>query len=427
MSGEITLPAPGRAARLLRLLDAYAHRIALAAVLVSLLVAGGYAVHLGEALRYLDEEVYVRLAESVVAGLGYSADGVQPTAYRPPGYPFLLVPVHWVTGGSVLAMRFVGVLALAGCVWLAYRLGTRVSRPATGALAAACTAGYPLLVYTATTLYPQVPALLLLLAMLEFGPRALERTGACRICYLLLAGFAGGLLSITVPNFAPSVLIIVCWLALRHRRTALRFPAMRVAAGMLAVVAVLPAAWCVRNALALNAFVPVSTNDGINLLLGNSEHATPGSGTDVDISDHARRAEELGLDEVGINDYFKDSAIDWITEHPGDAAVLYLGKVANNFAFSSEVATSGQGGSAADLVLAATYYPVLALAVWRVLDARRRPLAAGEKLAAVLILLNVLLLAVFFTRLRFRVPLDGLTILLAASAVTSLLRGRARS
>jgi hypothetical protein len=36
--------------------------------------------------------------------------------------------------------------------------------------------------------------------------------------------------------------------------------------------------------------------------------------------------------------------------------------------------------------------------------------------------LNLLLLAVFFTRLRFRVPLDGLTILLAASAVVHLLR-----
>ncbi|WP_216207646.1 ArnT family glycosyltransferase [Amycolatopsis aidingensis] len=427
MTGEIVPDAPGRGARLLGLLDGYANRIALAAVLVSLLVAGGYAVYLGEALRYLDEEVYVRLAESVAAGLGYSVDGVQPTAYRPPGYPFLLVPVHWATGGSVLAMRFVGVLALAGCVWLAYRLGSRVHRRATGALAAVGTAGYPLLVYTATTLYPQVPALLLLLATLEFALRAVERTGAGRIGYLLVAGLAGGLLCLTVPNFAPSVLVIVAWLALRHRRTALRFPALRVAAGVLVVVAVLPVAWCVRNAVVLNAFVPVSTNDGINLLLGNSEHATPGSGTDVDISAYARRAEELGLDEVGINDYFKDSAIDWITEHPDEAAVLYLGKVANNFAFSSEVATSGQGGSAADLLLAVTYYPVLALAVGRVLAARRRPLAAEEKLAAVLIVLNVLLLAVFFTRLRFRVPLDGLTILLAASAVTNLLRGRTRS
>jgi hypothetical protein len=39
----------------------------------------------------------------------------------------------------------------------------------------------------------------------------------------------------------------------------------------------------------------------------------------------------------------------------------------------------------------------------------------------VVIGVNVLLLAVFFTRLRFRVPLDGLTIVLAASTVTHLL------
>jgi len=35
--------------------------------------------------------------------------------------------------------------------------------------------------------------------------------------------------------------------------------------------------------------------------------------------------------------------------------------------------------------------------------------------------LNVLVLSVFYTRIRFRVPLDGFTIILAASMVTTFL------
>jgi len=415
------LDTRSRAGAVVGWLDANASRIALAALVVSLVVAGGYAVFLGDSLRYLDEQVYVQLAQSMANGHGYSADGVQPTAYRPPGYPFLLMPVYSITGGSVLAMRFIGVLALAGCVWLVYRLGRRIGSPAVGAVAAVVMACYPLGIYTATALYPQIPALFLLLAQIEFGQRAVERSGGARVGYVFVSGLAGGLLVVTVPNFAVSAFIVLVWLGWRNRRAA-----WRTAAAILVVMAVIPGLWCVRNVVSLHAFVPVSTNDGINLLLGNSENTTPGGGTNVDISRYDQEAKNRHLDEVGINRFFSDSAVDWITAHPVDAAVLFVEKVGNNFAYSSEMATSGQGGSASDLLLAVTYYPLLGLALWRVISARRRPLTGEEKLAVGLIVLNLLLLAVFFTRLRFRVPLDGLTILLAASVFVHLLRPRVK-
>lgn len=71
---------------------------------------------------------------------------------------------------------------------------------------------------------------------------------------------------------------------------------------------------------------------------------------------------------------------------------------------------------------ALSYYPILALAVVRLLLYRRFPLHGLEKLSATLIVVNVALLAVFFTRLRLRVPLDGLTILLAAAGIGCLVR-----
>lgn len=406
----------------------HSKKIAIVAVAVNLLLTGGYAILLGEQLRFGDERDYVALARSLAEGEGYTSDGGTPTAFRPPGYPLLLLPAYLATDGSVLAMRWVGVLALAGSVWLAYLLGRRTGSAAAGALAAVLMAGYPLLIYTASTLYPQVPALFLLLLTIELGLRATptpdEPPPRRRWVVAVLAGAAAGLLILTVPTFGPSVALVIGWLAWRHRRRATRQLAYRAVAVLMIMAAVPPAAWCVRNALQLGAFVPVATNTGVNLLLGNSEGVTAGGGRVGDISRYENHAIEQDLDEIEQNHFYTRAALDWIVTHPADAATLYVGKVLNTFSFRNELATTGQADPLKDLVSALTYYPILVLAVLRLLLARRWPMHALEKVSLILILVNIAVLAVFFTRLRLRLPLDGLTILLAAAAVVHLLPRR---
>ena len=418
----VALPArPSALGRIGDWLTVHARTITLVAMGLSLLIAGGYAVVLGSDLRFYDEHVYVGITGSMAHGHGFSLDGRQPTAYRPPGYLFLLLPVYLVTGGSVLAMRMIGVLALTGSVWFTYLLGRRVHSPATGALAAVVVACYPLLVYTATTLYPQVPALFLLLLMIELAMRALPETGAPRPWMAVLAGLVGGLLMLTVPTFGVTAIGLVAWLAWRQRAAGGRI-SWRTVAVLVVALAVLPAMWCARNAVALHAFVPVSTNDGVNLILGNSPHATADSGTNTDISAYSARAAHL--DEVSADHFYTDQALSWAGQHPGRAVVLYAEKVANNFNYHDALATSSQGSTAQNLLSAVSYYPILLLALLRLLLYRRWPLRPTEKFLALAIVVNVLLLAVFFTRLRFRVPLDGLTIILAASTVTNFLASR---
>jgi 4-amino-4-deoxy-L-arabinose transferase-like glycosyltransferase len=393
---------------LLGWLDARSKQIATAAVLLSLVLAGGYAVMLGNELRFSDEYVYLELTQSLADGRGF-AFGPDATAYRPPGYPFLLLPLHLLTGGNVFAMRLVGVLCLVGAVWLGYLLARRIS-PVAGALVAVVMAVYPLFVYTATALYPQMPAMLLLLAMVEFGLRARGRW-----TWAIPSGLTGGFLTITMPSYAPSIVILVLFVGWRARRAA---------AALLVAAAIIPGIWCVRNAVQLKAFIPVSTNNGVNLLLGNNPNATGSSGTSVDVSSYDQRAKDMKLDEVGIDHFYSSEAVAWIKANPVDAAGLYVGKVAHNFAYSDTLKTSGQGVS--DLLAALTYYPILALAVLRVLLLKRFPLHLVEKISLWFIVVNVLLLAVFFTRIRFRVPLDALTIVLAMSSVVTLWQARRR-
>ncbi|SMC92367.1 glycosyltransferase family protein [Kibdelosporangium aridum] len=374
-------------------------QIAVAAIGLSLMLAGGYGVILGNDLRYSDEHVYLELTQSLVDGRGF-AFGTDSTAYRPPGYPFLLLPLHLVSGGNVFVMRLLGIACLAGAVWFGYLLARRIS-PVAGALVAVVTAAYPLFVYTATALYPQMPALFLLLMMLEFGLRARDRW-----VWAIPSGLSAGFLTITVPSFAPTLLLLAIFIGWRKRKAI---------AVLLVAAAIIPGLWCIRNAVVMGAFIPVSTNNGVNLLLGNNPSATGSSGTSVDVMAYEQRAKELNLDEVGIDKFYSDQAVEWITSNPAQAAGLYVAKVAHNFAYSDTLKTEGQGAS--DLLAALSYYPILALAVLRIMLSKRFPLRRVDKLCLWAIALNVLLLAVFFTRIRFRVPLDELTIILAVSTV----------
>jgi hypothetical protein len=78
-----------------------------------------------------------------------------------------------------------------------------------------------------------------------------------------------------------------------------------------------------------------------------------------------------------------------------------------------------QADSVQDLVSALSFSLLLALAAGRLLLSRRRLLSEVERLTFAPVVASVLL-AVFFTLLRMRIPLDGLTILLAAISATSL-------
>ncbi|MBI1758412.1 MAG: glycosyltransferase family 39 protein [Actinobacteria bacterium] len=398
----------------LTVVDAHARRIARAAAGLYLVAGTAYAIALGDTLRYYDEQVYLQLARTLVDHGRYSLDGVSSTAYRPPGYPFLLAGVD-ALGGGIVAMRLLGVLALAGSVLLAYRLGVRVHGRVAGAVAAVLMAGYPLLVFTAGTLYPQVHAMALLLLGLEWSLRATETAGRRRAGFGCGAGLSWGLMILAVPTFAVSVLLIGGWLLWRHRPAAWRvLPVLALSA------AVLPGAWCVRNAVVLHAFVPVSTNNGINLILGNSEHVTAGGGRVGDISAYESAAQRLGLSEVQLDRYYRQAATRWVADHPGSATRLYAGKVVNNFSYHNELATSGQNSTAKDLVSALSFYPLLLL--FGVRAVRWRRLRSLERLLIVLVLGNVLLLAVFYTRLRFRVPLDGIMLISSAAALAELAR-----
>jgi hypothetical protein len=180
--------------------------------------------------------------------------------------------------------------------------------------------------------------------------------------------------------------------------------------------------WTVRNYIALGSFVLTSTNSGENLLVGNSENSVPNGGRMIDISQYEQAAE--GLDEVARDRYFLDSALEYIQNHKMRVAKLYVLKVLNYFNFSNTLVTAGEGTTFRDLVMLITYGSLLLLFILRLGLILKYPPTSFEILMITLYLINALVSAIFFTRIRFRLPYDYLLIINAALLVDRFIQSR---
>ncbi len=381
------------------------------AVAVTLAVAGPYAAHFGGRVRFpTDEADYLAISRNLVHGRGFTIDGHTATAFRAPGYPALLAAFRFV-GVPVTGLRLVNVVLLAVAVVLAWHLAHRLGGPVAAAIAAGCVAVYPLDVYAASTFFPQTLAATLLLGaalvtlradgLVTTDPRQARR-------WMAVAGLLSALLVLSVPDLGVCSVVLLAWFGCRHRRAGARA---LVTAVVLLLVPV--GAWTVRNAVQVHGFVPVTTGSGVNLLLGNSEHTTPRSGVKVDISKYVESARSRHLDEVHADAYYRSAAVSYVERHPEQSLARWVAKSLNYFSPTSDLASTGQSSTGRDLLATLAYWPVLALVVvglWRA----RRGLEPGARVIAVMYFAMAPVMGVFFTRVRFRIPLDGLLLVLAA-------------
>ncbi len=228
---------------------------------------------------------------------------------------------------------------------------------------------FPLGFYTAGAFYPQA----LGGALVMGGLVALVQIPGSRHPYRLAAaaGLAFGALLVTIPPLATVLIVGVVWLAFTDRRV-------RTVLLVLGLAALIPLSWTARNLVVLHEPVLGSTNNGLNLLIGNSPDAAPRKGVATDTTRFEDAADALGYTddpahEVQRDAYLRDQAINWIKAHPGDAAVLYVGKTINYFTPFDQLGTASENSvpqqALATVGLSATAGPV---------RAAHRPLATAN-------------------------------------------------
>lgn len=370
-----------------------------------------YALKTGTPLGYADERQYVDIATSFRNGQGFELNG-SPTAYRPPAWPMLLA-VFLALGLPVSLLSVIPAGAMIAAAVVAAVVGVRVSRSSWGALAGVAVLAYPLNIYTAVKLYPQAFATLLvvslwLVALLITGERAAQERRSA-VLYLLL-GLVASLLALSVPTLAFTGLAVVAWVVFSVRGDRIRAASYAFSALFVPI-----AVWTVRNILKLGAPIPLSTSTGVNLLIGNNPTATGSSGVAVDISGPIGTASSMS--EVDSDAFLRASALDWITHHPFDSIALYAAKVANYFSPYNEPVTASEGGAAVRLIAYLSCAVLVLLVLTRLLLRRRLPLVSTERVFLGLFLVNAFVMAVFFTRTRFRQPLDNILLIEAAIAI----------
>lgn len=373
------------------------------------IVAAVFCVWSGNQTKWPDESVYVGIAERLAAGSGFTNEALQPSAFRPPGYPFALSLVYQIHE-SVLLAKFVNVLALTATAWILSLIVKEVA-PSGRIFAPLLVLIYPLFTFTSSVLVPQILGSLMFVLVVYWliqYPKSIIAAAACGVTF--------GMLILTIPAFA---LVFVCLTALLiiANRVARFYSAKFIALFFLATVMVV-GPWVARSSLLFDKFVFISTNSGINLLFGNSENTRYDTGV-VDISQYSNTE---GLNEAEIDGYYKKSAIDWVTNHPVDATVLYLQKFANYFNYKNKISTSSEESFFKNALMFLSYYPLLIVAVIRCTLWRKYRFTWPELLLYILYFGNALLSAVVYTRLRYRIPFDFLLV-----AMVSIFIGHLRT
>jgi 4-amino-4-deoxy-L-arabinose transferase-like glycosyltransferase len=252
-------------------------RAGLAALLVVLLLGTGLRAEEAWDGRpaVFDAAAYAEIARSLEQGNDFTlgTNATQPASNYSPGIPLFVAGVYELTGGdhertARLLLALIGTLA----VLFTYLIGRRLSGPAAGLIGATTVAIYPaLLEYQGMLMGEPLAATLLsgaVLAMLwaESARQNNPAGGSWRERWLL-PGALFGALALVRPEYLGVALLVSLVVLAKDGKGRWR-ESVTSAAILLAGVAIVVVPWTVRNAVALDRLVPISTGGGQVLFAG---------------------------------------------------------------------------------------------------------------------------------------------------------------
>jgi hypothetical protein len=355
-----------------------------------------------------------RVAAALAAGQGWSDTfdiGTGPSAHTAPLYPLLLAGVYRLCGdyttqrgqnvqrGLSIALSILALLLLPV---VARKLGLSA---AAGWIAAFVGAGFPSnLRVELTGRHESVPATLALLGLIWCFADLRQRGWTGRLA-LARTGCLLGITALLCPNFLLlPVLFLLVELGLGSGQRRRIFCCGLVLAG---ISLLLVAPWLVRNYRVLGGFVPLRSNFGLELAVGNRPGADGHTYTEgmAEMHPYNSAAERARLVQLGELPYMRDKqrqALEWIKDNPRSFAGLMLRRARLFWITTSET-----------WLLFLPLYTTLALAAaLELLRLLRTNPPAGRLLACTLLAAG-LPYVLTHVELRYRLPISGLYLLLA--------------
>ncbi len=354
------------------------------------------------------------LADSLLRGLGYSSPfggSTGPTAFIAPGYPTIIAGIFFVFGtysfASVIAILTMHVFFSLLTIWLMMHLAREVMDEGTAKLAGVFWGISLAVIFIPTIFWETSISTCALIGMIVLALR-LQRSPS-------VAGWAGigalcGVVALINPALLPSLLAILGWLAYQTWKR----ERMGLVVGLVALLLVF-VAWPIRNAYRFHAFIPLRSTVGFELWMGNR----PGATGFLDESlfpmyNKEELASYVAKGEVAYTQGKSDEAKAYILAHPG----WFVGMSLRRF-FRFWTGTGNNPGSifyAIHAVLTSVFGIAGIVMLWR---RQRRGFAA---LVVLPLLLFPLPYYITHAEFRYRLVIDPLLTVLAAYAVTQLVR-----
>lgn len=400
-----------------------------------------------------DASAYHLLANNLADGRGYIRpfdfellERLRPTAEYPPLFPALVSVASFLGVKSVEGQRLAMTLVGTGTVVAVGFLGRRVGGPTVGLVAAGLAAVYPMLFLSDGVLMAETPYVLLVTVALLLAYRAADEPAPVRFAAL---GVVIGLSGLTRAEGLGLALLLVVPLAFAARSLPARRQVALAAVGVVAAgLVVLP--WTVRNAVRMDAFVPVSNNlatalDGANCDLvysgdqiglwretfstaGPEARALPQAegcfeGFDIDDPD---------FDEAATSARLRREGLEYARDHAGRLPVVTAARWLRTWGLlnpGQQIRFESLEGRPKDWLTVGTwtYWALLPLAVAGAVVVARRRTARLWPLLSTAVLVSATTLATYGQQ-RFRVAAEPAVVVLGAVALVALVQriGRAR-
>lgn len=259
-----------------------------------------------------DEREYDQLAFNLSGHSTYAYDG-GPTAYRPVGYPAIIGSLYFVAGHHPIAVKFLqGFLDVLTAFLIYMILVTRSPRGAAAGALLWCL--FPPAVFYANFLMSET----IFTFLLMLATALLVRDTPASPGRLLSLGITIGLLALMKP--AAALLLLVPVALFRRLQLSWRTVALTVLSA-----AVVVAPWIIRNWVTFGEFA-LSSNGGVNLLIGNHPNATGAYNLTFDPSIMSGASSEFEAEKRA-----RRYAWGFIAANPGSFAVNSVKKLAHFF------------------------------------------------------------------------------------------------
>jgi 4-amino-4-deoxy-L-arabinose transferase-like glycosyltransferase len=383
-----------------------------------------------EPFGFADSESYWSLGRSMARGDAYEFGEDRFQVFRTPGYPVLLAGLMSVVGdddppliGQVRWARalsaLLGVITVGGVIWLAWLLFDERTALLAGALAAF----YPGAIAMSTFVLSEAPFCPLMLAHLIcwcVAWRAEDRQR--QVSWGFIAGLAAGLATLVRPSwllFTPMALIMgLTFVRGRGRQ-------LMIGTLMLLGLVMTMTPWWVHNYHVTGRFVPTTLQVGASLYDGWNPKATGGS--DMRFVDDfllaqwtadSKRGASLEGFEVRLDRRMLDAAIAWARENPGRVCELALIKLLRMWNVWPNAADLQSWPLRVAVMIG--YTPLLIFGVWGAWRFARGgwPYVLCFLPAIYFTLLHI----VFVSSIRYREPAMLTLIVLAAGAISQIVR-----